>query len=104
MADNITKQNYPHCIKNTTGYLNNNDATAAEDKKKKRHTQVEKKDKRYIYSFNILHSFCLSKCTHFFLNNLGWGKSFIYKDIYFLIPYQWKRLKAIKMSNSRGLV
>lgn len=33
-ADNLTRQNYPHCIKGTTGYLDNNDGTAAEDKKR----------------------------------------------------------------------
>ena len=33
-ADNLTRQNYPHCVKSTTGYLDNNDGTAAEDKKR----------------------------------------------------------------------
>ena len=33
-ADNLTRQNYQHCVKSTTGYLDNNDGTAAEDKKR----------------------------------------------------------------------
>ena len=31
-ADNLTEQNYPHFIKSTTGYLDNDDGTAAKDK------------------------------------------------------------------------
>ena len=53
-----------------------------------------------MYSFNSPHSFHLREYTHFFLNNLGCGKSFIYKDVYFLILYQWKRLNAVTMSYS----
>lgn len=33
-ADNLTEQNYPHCIKSATGYLDNDDGTAAEVKKR----------------------------------------------------------------------